>query len=98
MVIDKAKELLDSSLISPYSPKEGTLGEPMADFAVDKKHTIVFVVESGSVKAATGWRENDMSRDVISASVLTEGDAVAFLPGERFIVSGDGKTLKYVLG
>ncbi len=71
--------------------------ESMESFDVNRKYSTLLVVEAGEVSAATTWREVPGGRDVTAAMKLSKGDFVLFLPGEQYLVKGEGRVLKYVL-
>jgi len=71
--------------------------ESMESFDVNRKYSILLLVEEGKVSAATTWREVPGGRDVTAVMNLSKGDFVLFLPGEQYLVKGEGRVLKYVL-
>ena len=66
-------------------------------FHVDKKNTVIFTVERGSLTATTSWRENPESRDVTAAVKVRSGEFVLFLPGEPFLVKCDTEDTEAVM-
>lgn len=90
MVIDKMRNVCKYSALSEDIRRMDEL-KPSAlpdfyGYRVDRKHTAVFSVLSGSVLFSTTWRENPESRDANAAVIAKSGDFVLFLPGEPFLM------------
>ena len=90
MVIDKMRNVCKYSALSEDIRRMDEL-KPFAlpdfyGYRVDRKHTAVFSVLSGSVLFSTTWRENPESRDANAAVTAKSGDFVLFLPGEPFLM------------
>ncbi len=90
MVIDKMRNVCKYSALSEDIRRMDEL-KPSAlpdfyGYRVDRKHTAVFSVLSGSVLFSTTWRENPESRDANAAVTAKSGDFVLFLPGEPFLM------------
>ncbi len=90
MVIDKMRNMCKYSALSEDIRRMDEL-KPSAlpdfyGYRVDRKHTAVFSVLSGSVLFSTTWRENPESRDANAAVTAKSGDFVLFLPGEPFLM------------
>ena len=93
MVIDKMRNVCKYSALSEDIRRMDEL-KPSAlpdfyGYRVDRKHTAVFSVLSGSVLFSTTWRENPESRDANAAVTAKSGDFVLFLPGEPFMMRAD---------
>lgn len=58
-------------------------------FIDDTDSSTLFIVSSGSITAATSWRENKESREPIAAVRAYEGEFVLYLPGEPMLVKAD---------
>ena len=90
MVIDKMRNVCKYSALSEDIRRMDELKRSaLPDFygyRVDRKHTAVFSVLSGSVLFSTTWRENPESRDANAAVTAKSGDFVLFLPGEPFLM------------
>ena len=90
MVIDKMRNVCKYSALSEDIRRMDEL-KPSAlpdfyGYRVDRKHTAIFSVLSGSVLFSTTWRENPESRDANAAVTAKSGDFVLFLPGEPFLM------------
>ncbi len=101
MILDKEENLGKyKGILASLGDLKDILGYPastMDSFECDKKHTNLFIVKKGSFKAASGWRELDASKDVLGVSVVEEGCFALFLPGEHFLVTGEGRAVRYSL-
>lgn len=67
--------------------------EDMEGFEVNRTRSMLFICEKGSAKAATTWREVEYTHEVTGAVSLREGDFVLYLPGERYLVRSEGRTV-----
>ena len=56
------------------------------EYAVDKEHFALFLVDGGGYLASTTWRENPYSREAVAALRLSSGQFVLFLPGEPYLL------------
>ena len=69
---------------------------PSDGYIVDRKHTVLFIVDRGSAVFSTSWRETPDSKEPSMALEAGEGDFVLFLPGEPFLVkTGDASVRMY---
>ena len=65
-------------------------------YSVDRKHTVLFVVDSFTAVFSTSWRENPDSREPLAAVTVQEGSFVLFLPGEPYLVkAGEASVRMY---
>ncbi len=101
MILDKEENLGKyKGILASLAELKEILGYPvttMDSFECDKKHTNLFIVKKGTFKVAAGWRELPASKDVLGVSVVEEGSFALFLPGERFLITGEGKAIRYSL-
>ena len=90
MVSDKLENLhLYSPLAEGLSRFHEKSPEPLQErdgYSVDRKHTVLFIVDSLSAVFSTSWRENPDSREPLAAVTAQEGSFVLFLPGEPYLV------------
>lgn len=66
-------------------------------FVVQDKHPVLFLVVSGSCSFATTWRETPDTKEVTALVNAKKNEFVFFLPGEPFLLKGDGKVVLYNL-
>lgn len=65
------------------------------EFSVDKEATNIFIVNSKSITAATGWRENRENREVTGVMTVNEGEFVLYLPGEPFALKNEDALIEH---
>ena len=103
MVIDNSKDIasyfgLDEGL-RDIRRMESSEIPAFHGYMVDKDHTVVFFVNSGSAVFSTTWRENPKSMEALSAATVCRGGFALFLPGEPFIVRyDDAEVSMFVIG
>lgn len=89
MVSDKLEALhlyrTLSEGLEGYAGMEPDAIAPSDGYIVDRKHTVLFIVDRGSAVFSTSWRETPDSREPLAAVTAGEGSFVLFLPGEPFI-------------
>ena len=100
MVSDKLENLhLYSPLAEGLSRFQEKSPEPLQErdgYSVDRKHTVLFIVDSLSAVFSTSWRENPYSREPLAAVTAQEGSFVLFLPGEPYLVkAGEASVRMY---
>ena len=100
MVSDKLENLhLYSPLaegLSRFQEKSPEMLQERDGYSVDRKHTVLFIVDSLSAVFSTSWRENPDSREPLAAVTVQEGSFVLFLPGEPYLVkTGEASVRMY---
>jgi len=101
MILDKEVNIPSyRKLLTSLSALEKLLPYPVEsqeEFTCDKKNSTLIIIKKGSFSVATSWRELENSKDVTSAFLVNEGDALLFLPGEHYLIKGEGNAIKYLL-